>query len=234
MAPHAQAQARRSHPNVVIVLADDQRWDKVTAKYMPNVYAWSQGAESFTNAIVPDALCCPSRTSILTGDYSHTTGVWSNHGDYGGFYAFKDDRHTVAVDFQNAGYRTAMIGKYLNDYEPRSNTYVPPGWTRWFAMRTGAYYDYDVRTKLRKRHYGTAADDYSSRVIEHQAERFVANSGAKPFFMYLAFTAPHRLAIPDRRDVGRFTGDPDCCAGWDTRSSMLNALCSPPPPGYSW
>ncbi|HEV8088167.1 MAG TPA: sulfatase-like hydrolase/transferase [Actinomycetota bacterium] len=223
-APHTDAVALVPHPNVVIVLSDDQRWDKVTPTYMPNVYNWSQSATTFTDAIVPNPLCCPSRTSILTGDYSHTTGVWSNKGDYGGFGAFTDDSHTIAVDFQNAGYHTAMIGKYLNGYEPKDTKYVPPGWSRWFALRTGDYYNYDARKKNGKLvHLGTRARDYSSRVIETQAERFVTKNTATPFFMYLSFTAPHGKATPDKRDIGRFAGDPDCCAAWGPHASMLDA-----------
>src|SRR5262245_6148172 len=165
---------------------------------MPNVYAWSQGAKSFSNAIVPNPLCCPSRVSILTGNYSHTTGVWNNKGRYGGFHAFTDDAHTIAVDFRAAGYRTAMIGKYLNRYRPDLNTYVPPGWTRWFAIRTGDYYDYDARTNTGALvHYGTRPGDYSSRVLESQAESFIRNGKLEPFFLYLSLTAPHGPAVPD-------------------------------------
>src|SRR6478736_3824574 len=89
-------------PNVVIVISDDQRWDKITPQYMPNVFAWSQQATSmaFTNSFVSNPMCCPSRTTILTGRYSHTTGVWTNSGAHGGFGAF-DDKHTLATDFQD-------------------------------------------------------------------------------------------------------------------------------------
>ena len=76
----APARAATTHPNVVILMSDDQRWDKVTPRYMPNV---SQAFDfSALTAFAPNSLCCPSRTSVLTGDYSHTTGVWDNIGIY--------------------------------------------------------------------------------------------------------------------------------------------------------
>jgi N-acetylglucosamine-6-sulfatase len=200
----------RPRPNVIIILSDDQRWDKVTAKYMPNVYALSlrTGSVPFRNAFVSNPGCCPSRSTILTGRYSHTTGVWDNGQHMGGFGAF-DDKHTLAVDFQAQGYRTAMIGKYLNGYPAGRDTYVPPGWGRWFALRGGVYYDYGVTTKRRLLHFGKRSEDYATRVLQHEAIDFVTAHNPKPFFLYLSATAPHGPAIPDPRDIGRFAGDAD-------------------------
>ena len=222
--PARPAQAA-TRPNVLIVITDDQRWDKVTSKYMPQVESWL-GGSFFSQGIVPNSLCCPSRTSILTGNYSHTTGVWDNGGPYGGFEAF-DDKHTIAVDFHQAGYRTAMIGKYLNGYSPKTERYVPPGWDRWFGMRTGAYYDYWAVSRrgegqpVRNRHYGKHPGDYATNVIRDQALNFI-DSGDQPFFMYLSWTAPHGQAIPAPNDESRFAGDPDFGFA-RKKSSMLEA-----------
>ena len=107
--------------NVVIIVTDDQRWDMIRRDFTPEI--WNRlviPGRRFKNAFVPNPLCCPSRASILSGNYSHTTGVWSNRGPHGGFGAF-GDKHTIAVDFDAAGYRTAMIGKYLNGYAAGKN-----------------------------------------------------------------------------------------------------------------
>jgi arylsulfatase A-like enzyme len=157
----------------------------------------------FDNAFVPNPACCPSRTTILTGDYSHTTGVYGNFGPYGGFGAF-DDRHTIATDLRRAGYRTGLVGKYLNGYGRDDFDYIPPGWSRWFEVKTGAYYDYYADRQGRSIHYGTEPRDYSTRVLVDRAVRFVQNA-SKPFFLYFTPTAPHGPAIADPRDVGRFT-----------------------------
>jgi N-acetylglucosamine-6-sulfatase len=207
-------------PNVVIIIMDDQRWDLVTPELMPNTWNElvttsdqrfpSATSETFANAFVPNPLCCPSRTSILTGNYSHTTGVWDNGKDgspYGGFAAF-DDEDTIAVDFDNAGYRTAMIGKYLNGYIAGKYRYVPPGWDRWFTVEGGAYYHYGATADHARLHFGGEAEDYSTRVLSHRAVQFVtdAQQVGAPFFLYYSFIAPHAPAIPDERDVGRFDG----------------------------
>ena len=119
---------------------------------MPNVQALlsDQGA-TFTNYFVTTPLCCPARSSILRGQYAHNHGVLTNSGEEGGFPAFYrlgDDSSTVATWLHDAGYRTALVGKYLNRY-PRSasSTYIPPGWDDWAAFtassgddETGSYY----------------------------------------------------------------------------------------------
>src|SRR4051812_29872523 len=167
---------------------------------------------------VPNSVCCPSRTSVLTGNYSHTTGVWDNVGQYGGFAAFHD-KHTIAVDFQTAGYRTAMLGKYLNGYNPGSTTYVPPGWTRWFALASGRYYDYNAvlqlrpRSRVRTTYYGRQASDYATNVLRRQTMDFLESVGTNPFFLYLSWTAPHGPAIASKQDKGRFADDADFSFG---------------------
>lgn len=205
--PVAEAGKR---PNVVIVMSDDQRWDKITPRYTPNIYAWSQQADSvaFTNAFVTNPLCCPSRTTVLSGRYSHTTGVWANDGRYGGFSAF-NDKHTLAVDFQDQGYRTALVGKYLNGYRAGRTAYVPPGWSKWFASGSGVFYNWGVTTNHKLLHFGTRPKDYSTRVLQHEAVEFVTKPSTQPFFLYFALTAPHGPAIPDPRDIGRFDDEND-------------------------
>ena len=198
-------------PNVVVILADDLRRDKVTRRYLPHVWslAHRDDAVSFANAFVSNPLCCPSRTTLLTGRYSHTTGVWNNVGSTGGFDAFHDDDETIAVDFSHRGYRTALIGKYLNGYVVGEQDYVPPGWDRWFALNTGAYFNYPARTNDRLVRFGDRPEDYSSNVLAEKAVAFVENTGDRPFFLYLAFTAPHGPTRSLPRDYGRFEGEPD-------------------------
>lgn len=131
----AAATARVDRPNVVLIVTDDQRWD--TLSVMPNVRRLiGAHGTTFRNAFVVNPVCCPSRATILTGAYSHTTGVYTNEASHpnGGFHAF-DDEPTIATKLQNAGYATAFIGKYLNGY---GSTYVSPGWDTWFANYGGA------------------------------------------------------------------------------------------------
>jgi len=85
---------------------------------------------SFENAFVANALCCPSRATIMRGQYSHNTGVWTNGDANGGWQAYRDnglEQDNVATRLKTAGYRTALFGKYLNGYNSAS---VPRGWDR--------------------------------------------------------------------------------------------------------
>lgn len=134
----AQEASTAEPPSIVLFLTDDQRAD--TMRYMPIVRRLIGGhGITFSNAYVPNPVCCPSRTSILTGAYSHTTGVYTNQMPSGGFHRFEDSS-TIATWLHAAGYRTALFGKYLNQY--RRTTYTPPGWDRWFATYggQGSYY----------------------------------------------------------------------------------------------
>lgn len=148
-------------PNLVVILTDDQRWDEL--ENMPNVHSLlAQQGVQFTNTFEPNSLCCPSRSTILTGQFSNHTGVWNNWAPNGGFQAFiPHENQTIAVWLHNAGYRTALIGKYLNQFTVKAakTTKNPtgllarPGWDYWTSFintpqkGTGeppAYYDYQL------------------------------------------------------------------------------------------
>src|SRR5439155_26961984 len=96
------------------------------------------------NGFVVNSLFCPGSTSLLTGQSSHSTGVYRNVPPHGGFPSFRDSRASATV-LHGACYTTALVGKYLNRYGVGTHDadYVPPGWDHWTAFlgRT-AYYDY--------------------------------------------------------------------------------------------
>ena len=197
------AVAAKRQPNIVLILADDQRAGTLWA--MPHVrHLLIDHGVKFVNAFVVNSLCCPSRASILTGDYSHTTGVYANGGPYGGFPAF-DDSSTVATWLQGAGYRTALIGKYLNSFADQ--TYIPPGWNRFVAWETNTrpfYYNYAVDDQGHIRHYGTSPSDYSTTMLTRKAVSFVRHTKG-PLFLYFAPYAPHAPATAAPADLGTFT-----------------------------
>ena len=205
-----------SRPNVILVLTDDQRWDTLDA--MPQVRTLLQERGTyFPNAFVPNSLCCPSRASILTGTHSHTNGVYGNGPPFGGFDVFHD-RTTIATAMQDAGYRTMLVGKYLNGYPEGHLEYVPPGWDEWFATAGGVYYDWQAADNgAPSRVYGSRPADYSGRVLTSRALFDMRTTPPdQPFFMLFAPTAPHgtrggstldpgdRAPTPDPRDVGAF------------------------------
>jgi N-acetylglucosamine-6-sulfatase len=198
--------SRTSPPNIVLILTDDQRAD--TLQYMPNVQRLlvDKGIR-FTNGYVVNPLCCPSRASILTGAYSHTTGVYTNDPHmHGGFPAFRDGS-TIATWLQAAGYRTSLFGKYLNGYGV--TTYVPPGWDQWFAtFGDGAYYDYAAVADGDAMRFGHDPADYGTTVLRDRAVSFIRSTEAsQPLFMYFAPHAPHEPAIPESRDRDAFSSE---------------------------
>jgi len=206
------ARADAARPNVVVILTDDQRADG--ADRMPNVRRALAGhGVTFANAFVSNSLCCPSRTTLLTGRYSHTTRVWSNRPPFGAWFAFRAlgaERRTIAVALRAAGYRTGYVGKYLNGY---TGTTVPPGWEDWRAFSWGGgYYRYTLNVNGTLARYGRSAREYSTDVLGRMAARFIraGRGSARPFFLVFAPAAPHRPAVPAPRhahalrDLGRF------------------------------
>jgi N-acetylglucosamine-6-sulfatase len=215
----AKALTAPAQPNIVFILTDDMRKDDL--KYMPQTKALLQSTGmTFENAFVSNALCCPSRSTIMRGQYSHNTGVWSNSSidssstTAGGWQVYQqngNEADNVATRLQGAGYRTAFFGKYLNGYD--NTTQVPTGWDRWFGAFTAGnlhYLNYDVNDQGTITHYGTSASDYSTDVISKQADAFIANTVSQPtpppFFAYVAPIAPHDPSTPAPRDAPDYNG----------------------------
>jgi len=201
-------------PNIVFVLTDDLTSDLLP--YMPNVQRLAASGTSFSNYFVTDSLCCPSRASILTGMYPHDTGIFRNTGPDGGFIAFHDfglEQETYATNLQSVGYRTALMGKYLNQYNPgRIRTavggpYVPPGWSDWTVAGNGYRgFGYRLARTVRVVRHGYSARDYLTNVLARQGLDFMRQSVAEgsPFMVNLWTFAPHSPAIPAPRDAHRF------------------------------
>ena len=127
---------------------------------------------TFSKAYVSNPLCCPSRATIMRGQYAHNTGVWDNvNGTDGGWQGYRsnngnNENDNIATSLHKAGYRTALIGKYLNEYT--NTTYKPPGWDKWFATFTFDYFNYDVNDNGTIRHFGTTESAYLTDVLRKQ------------------------------------------------------------------
>jgi N-acetylglucosamine-6-sulfatase len=188
-------------PNVVLVLADDldaRLLEERLADY-PNLQELAAAGTTFENAFVTDPLCCPSRATILRGQYAHNHRIVGNWWPRGGARKFRELGHessTLATWLQDAGYRTALVGKYMNEYD---GTRVPVGWDEWYAIsgdhlstrlsENGRIVDYDP-----ERHH---LDD----VLAEKAVGYLrrASEEDSPFFVWLGTTAPHAPAEPATR-----------------------------------
>jgi arylsulfatase A-like enzyme len=200
----ANAAAVRAAPNIVFILADDQ--DYASWSFMPNLHSQliDQGL-LFPNYFDSVSLCCPSRTTILRGQYVHNHGVLTNRppfGGYGTFLANGLEASTIAVWLQEAGYRTALFGKYLNGYPDRDDpsvpkTHVPPGWNAWYSPSGGDEYsnfNYTLNENGVLTRYGDDEASYLTDVLSRKAVDFVASNAGSPLFLYIATYAPHGVA----------------------------------------
>ncbi len=194
-------------PNILFILTDDL--DTASLEYMPQVKSLlMDGGSSFSNYFVNNSLCCPSRATILRGQYAHNTGVLTNNKADGSFvvlYKRNLEESTIATWLKQKSYRTAFIGKYLNLYPYTSKmNYVPPGWNEWDSPVHGsAYvqYDYTVNENGKLVHYGNQPEDYGTDVYTNKAKQFITQAAKsdQPFFLFLSYYAPHQPATPAPR-----------------------------------
>jgi N-acetylglucosamine-6-sulfatase len=196
----ATSPGEQSHPNVVLIVTDDQRWDTLGAMPIVQRELVERGV-TFANAFVSNPLCCPSRASILTGNYSHSTGVYRQLPPFGAFQSFGDSS-TLATWLHGAGYHTGLFGKYIDAYQHDAlSGYVPPGWDRWVAFVHSGYYDYKLTVDgVTESHGRDPATDYSTTVLGDAAADFVRSAPSdQPVFVEFSPAAPHDPAIAEPR-----------------------------------
>jgi N-acetylglucosamine-6-sulfatase len=189
-------------PDVVLIVADDQRFDTLWAMPIVSERLARPGVR-FPDMFVVNPLCCPSRASMLTGDYSHTHLVYRQAPPFGRFEWF-DDRSTLATWLHDAGYTTGLFGKYIDGYQHAAVTgYVPPGWDRWVAFVHSAQVDYQLTIDGELRSFGHGARDHATEVLADEAVSFI-RSGSGPLFVEFAPSVPHGPAIPSPGDEHAF------------------------------
>lgn len=203
-----------SPPNIIFLLTDDQDVTARSLDYMPKLNTiMREGGMEFVNFFVSTALCCPSRVTLLRGQYCHNHRIWDN-GELnnvtfssGGLRKIIEERlesETVVTLMREAGYETFLIGKYVNGYSDRLAHYVPLGWDHWYGMTKAAYFGphFSDAGKLVKTCKETYQTDYIS---EHARDMIINRNRSKPFFMYIAPFAPHAPAKPARRHASMFS-----------------------------
>jgi N-acetylglucosamine-6-sulfatase len=196
-------------PNVVLVLADDLAQGDINARtleHMPHLRALMEEGTTFDNSFVTNSLCCPSRATILRGQYVHNHGILHNQPPLGSAERFRlsgADGSTMASWVEERGYRTAFFGKYLNGY---AGTYVPPGWDEWHALsgnflsddlsENGRILSYDANRYHLDDVLSEKASAYARRADRPEPPFFTAE---RPFLMWIGTKAPHQPAIPAER-----------------------------------
>ena len=178
-----------ARPNFLIIVTDDQRYD--TMEYMPNTQEliFDQGA-AFTNGYITTPLCCPSRSSILTGMYAHNHGVLEND--------LKLKHSTFMETMHENGYYTGLVGKYLNSWngDPRPEYDF---WVSYFRGETPYYRpDLNVNGKWIRHE-----DQYVTYVLGDYAVDFLDKAARqdKPFILLFTPNAPHEPVTPANEDI---------------------------------
>lgn len=220
--------------NFVVILTDDQRWDTLWS--MPVVQN-RLGGVLFANAFTTTPVCCPSRASLLTGQYVHNHGVLNNAIGRSAL----NELDTLATNLQRAGYRTGFTGKYLHGYQPG---YIPPGWTKFVAQENGGMLaDWWHLRNVTTGGSGPGAagtggtydlDHYLTSHHQDVALSFLEQYGREPFFLLVSTYAPHTPATPLPEDMGLFAdylyrgrgyGEADLSdkPGWLRQAALLDA-----------
>ena len=198
-APAKRAGPPPEEPNLIVVMTDDQTVGSFGPRAMP--YTWKlfhdERSAIFEDALAVPPLCCPARAGFITGQYPHNHGVFTNNP---GYSLLSDKNNVLPAWLQRAGYRTAMVGKFLNfygydeDLQLQPDAAEPaPGWDSWLAfLDEPGYYDYALGSDGEKVFHGTDRDEYSTDVLTARAVDQVADpERTDPLFMWLAYAAPH-------------------------------------------
>jgi arylsulfatase A-like enzyme len=184
----AQRATGGEKPNFLFVLTDDA--DRSLLWRMPEIEERMRSkGKTFHNTFAPFPACCPSRSTILRGQYPHNHGVVANSAPTGALAKYNrvgNDKDNLATRLSAAGYRTGLFGKYLNDYR---GGYVPPGWDEWHGA-VGAYGNQTVYENGRFNEYDYR-ERHETEVFGEKVERFVRSGQSTPWFAYISFNSPH-------------------------------------------
>jgi arylsulfatase A-like enzyme len=187
--------AAATRPNVLVIVTDDQR---AGLSVMPFTTRWLRdGGTRYPRAFANTPLCCPARASIMTGLYAHNHGVLSNQSA-----DQLDQDATIQKALHDAGYRTALVGKFLNQWELSTS---PPNFDRFAIISNklngqlfgNDYYNgglWNVNGAMR------VVDEYSTRFVGRRAVSFLKAQEAQdptPWFLFVAPAAPHLPARPE-------------------------------------
>jgi N-acetylglucosamine-6-sulfatase len=201
-------------PNIVFVMTDDMPENLLDEMPQVQERIVSEGV-NFPNAYVSQSLCCPSRASILTGMYPHNTGVLGNAPPQGGVEAFREqglEQRSVAIWLRRSGYRTGLIGKYMNGYD---GSYVPPGWGYWYGRYdSGNFANENGQVR-------SQAGQVESDVLKSKSLAFLARSTDQasdpPFALFVTPVNPH---LPARNYAPR-------------HANLYNDAVLDPPPSFN-
>lgn len=178
-----------NRPNIIYMMSDDHGYQAISAygyglNKTPNIDKLAEDGMLFTRAFVTNSICGPSRAVMLTGKHSHINGFKDNHSTFNG------NQQTVAKLLHDAGYQTAIVGKWHLISDPQGFDYwnIVPG--------QGDYYNPDfIENGVRKRVPGYVTNLTTDFAINWLNQR----DKSKPFFLVYQQKAPHRNWMPEEK-----------------------------------
>ncbi|HSW46308.1 MAG TPA: arylsulfatase [Phycisphaerae bacterium] len=212
-------------PNIILILADDLGYSDLgcygSEIDTPNLDRLAAGGLRFTQ-FYNAARCCPTRASLLTGQYPHAVGIGHMTADLGlpGYQSRLSDRCiTIAEALRQTGYHTLMSGKWhLGGAKGRRP--LDRGFEHYFGILSGAcnYFRPEPHRMLMLEDEPYTPTDprfYTTDAFTDRAVTFIDDYGRRkePFFLYLAYTAPHSPLHAWPGDIARYRGK--YRVGWD-------------------
>ncbi|GFS00117.1 N-acetylglucosamine-6-sulfatase-like [Elysia marginata] len=193
-------------PNIVFVLTDDQDVVLFGQQPMPKTHKLlTEQGILFKNMFVSSPLCCPSRASILSGQFVHNHNTHNNSalgGCSGPAWQNQVEPKAFVTYLKAEGYRTFFAGKYLNQYGFKRTggvEHVPPGWDEWHGLvGNSVYYNYSLSVNgVEEKHGNNYTEDYLTDVIHHRGLEFLSQQSERhPFFMMLSTPSCHAPFTP--------------------------------------
>ena len=203
-------------PNIVIIVTDDQATS--TLAHMPHTQELLvREGTLFPNFFINDPICCPSRVTILLGQYRHNHQIESSQWGCG-FRFFKEGMHrrSFGTMVREGGYRTGYVGKYLNSHRTYlvlkgpdpGEDHLLTGWDDYHILLDSSYIGFELHENGKVRELPPDDEHYQTDVLAELATTFIGDSVAEkqPFFLFIAPGAPHAPLQPARRHRGAFAG----------------------------
>jgi arylsulfatase A-like enzyme len=189
-----------SRPNVLLIVTDDQRLDGTMA-VMPKTREWFKtggevtsgdpfaGGTEYTDSVSTTPLCCPSRTSIFTGQYPHTHGTRQN--DSGVNFDANWPGRSLQAYLKGAGYRTGIVGEYFPAWPGFDSAAPPPFWDDWSLTANSGYSGVEVNENGMRKWVWRYESDYLGDRADQFLDSAADQPGDPPWLLYVAPRAPH-------------------------------------------
>ncbi len=194
------ARVRRDdpRPNIVLVMSDDQTLAQFQATIFGDLFHHRDEWTRFSNFIVTTPVCCPSRATLLTGEYAHNHGARSN---LPGYPDLLEKQNILPNWLRDSGYFTAHVGKYLNSYTlgVRPKATPPPGWDEWRSLISPQYFGYPYSINGRARVANETSASNVTSFVNRQALKVIDQRIPEPQPLYLQVDhyAPHATGEAD-------------------------------------